>query len=242
MMLALITTRPETKSRNAIEYGCIKTVNFPLTKIVYTLTPEEIRQEFEKFRPDALVFTSIVGSSRFLESVSHSHLKSCRIFCIGQMTASPFLSYGLECIVPSLKTSSGLSTAILESCGNGSRIMIARSRHGSPVLTDALAGGHYRLKEIQIYDLEENMNANLGLALRSDNYFGILITSSMEARIFGKLLNSLKIDIQRTALKVFAIGIPTAMTLREIGIVPDQPIGDSDISNLVVEISRKYCE
>jgi uroporphyrinogen III methyltransferase/synthase len=241
MMLILITTRPENKTGNAIEYGCIKTVNFPLTKIVYTMTPEEIRQEFEKFSPDTLVFTSIVGSSRFLESVSPTDLKSCRIFCIGEMTASPFLSYGLKCNVPSLKTSSGLSTAILEKCENGSRILIARSRYGSPVLTDALSRGNYQLKEIQIYDLEENMNTDLGMALRSDNYFGILITSSMEARILGKLLNSLKIDIQRTALKVFAIGVPTAMTLREIGIVPDQPIGNSDIKNLVGEISRKYC-
>ncbi len=69
MIRMLITTRPENKAVKPLEHGCIKTVNFPLTRIVYTIPEDRIREDFLGFHPDVLVFTSIAGSSRFLQAV-----------------------------------------------------------------------------------------------------------------------------------------------------------------------------
>lgn len=241
MIRILITTRPENKAGKPLERGCIKTVNFPLTRIVYTISEDRIREEFLRFDPDVLVFTSIAGSSRFLQAVDPGELKRCRIFCIGDVTAIPFRNAGLNYNVPSPKTSLGLARAIQENCGSGSRIMVARSSSGSPVLTNELSGRSYEVNEINLYDLEENVTTELGNELRTGNYFGILITSSMEARIFGKILHSLNIDTKKTGLKVFAIGDPTASALGEMGIDTDPPEGDSDIESLVKGISDMYC-
>ena len=241
MIRMLITTRPENKAVKPLEHGCIKTVNFPLTRIVYTIPEDRIREDFLGFHPDVLVFTSIAGSSRFLQAVDPSELKKCRIFCIGDVTAIPFRNAGLNCNVPSPKTSIGLAGAIQENCGSGTRIMVARSSSGSPVLMNELSGRSYEVAEIRLYDLEENVATELGNELKTGNYFGILVTSSMEARIFGKILHSMNIDTKEIGLKVFAIGDPTASALRNMGIGTDPPEGDSDIETLVKAISDTYC-
>ncbi|MGC8505343.1 MAG: uroporphyrinogen-III synthase [Thermoplasmata archaeon] len=216
-------------------------MNFPLTRIVYTISEDRIREVFLGFDPDVLVFTSTAGSSRFLQAVEPRELKKCRIFCIGDMTAVPFRNAGLDCTVPSPKTSLGLARAIQENCRSGSRIMVARSSSGSPVLTDELSGRSYELAEISLYDLEENIATELGNELKTGNYFGILITSSMEAVIFGKMLRSMNLNVEKIGLKVFAIGDPTASALRNLGIRTDTPAGDSDIESLVKRISDMYC-
>jgi uroporphyrinogen-III synthase len=119
--------------------------------------------------------------------------------------------------------------------------MVARSSSGSPVLMNELSGRSYEVAEIRLYDLEENVATELGNELKTGNYFGILVTSSMEARIFGKILHSMNIDTKEIGLKVFAIGDPTASALRNMGIGTDPPEGDSDIETLVKAISDTYC-
>lgn len=125
----------------------------------------------------------------------------------------------------------GLKREIREKIPSGSRICFLRSDHGRDVgdLSD-----EFQVLDIPIYRVER---LPCDCTKIRNSWGGVLVTSSFEAQALSECMR----ECGATPM-VFAIGPPTAATLRSMGIEPSEPIGKSDIGGLIKEIEELYGE
>ncbi|MGC8608784.1 MAG: hypothetical protein ACP5UV_02810, partial [Thermoplasmata archaeon] len=93
--------------------------------------------------------------------------------------------------------------------------------------------GRIRYIDVPTYEINEKKN-DFEKLCSSKDCIGILLTSSMEARIVSEALRS-------CGRKVFAIGHPTAETLRNEGINPILE-GNSDFAATIKKIENVICQ
>lgn len=148
------------------------------------------------------------------------------VCAIGEGTAATLRKYGYEVdIVPDKFSSRGL-VAVLADRVDGQHVEVARSDHGSDVLTDGLADAGAEVHETVLYELvrpkESGESAELAAAGELD---GVLFTSSLTVEHFLEAAEERGVREETMThlddMIVGAIGGPTHDTARDHGIRVD---------------------
>jgi len=163
------------------------------------------------------------------------------VCAIGEATATALRAAGYTVdLVPEEYSSSGLVDA-LETAVDGSRVEVARSDHGSAVLTDGLGSAGAYVHETVLYRLvrPEGSGESAGLAAAGD-LDAALFTSSLTVDHF--LAAAADRGVREAAVAglndatVGAIGDPTARTARDAGIEVDVVPERADFETLACEV------
>lgn len=167
------------------------------------------------------------------------------VCAIGDRTATTLRTYGYGVdLVPDEYSSRGLVTMLTDRV-DGKSVEVARSDHGSDVLTDGLAAAGADVHETVLYELvrpeESGRSAELAAAGELD---GVLFTSSLTVRHFldaaeERGVRADAVDGLEDAT-VGAIGGPTHDTARDndihVDVVPDTASFDRLVQNAVERI------
>ncbi len=148
------------------------------------------------------------------------------VCAIGDGTASALRDHGYDVdIVPDQFSSEGLVTTLADRV-EGQRVEVARSDHGSDVLTDGLADAGAEVHETVLYELVRPEESGRSAKLAADGELdGVLFTSSLTVEHFLEAADERgvrdeTIDNLETTV-VGAIGGPTHDTARDHGIFVD---------------------
>ncbi|WP_458188839.1 uroporphyrinogen-III synthase [Haladaptatus sp. NG-WS-4] len=170
------------------------------------------------------------------------------VCAIGDATAEALEEYGYEVdVVPDEFSSRGLVAALADRV-EGERVEVARSDHGSAVLTDGLADAGAEVHETILYELVRPADAGHSTELAADGELdGVLFTSSLTVEYFldAAAERGIRDDVTRNleTITVGAIGTPTDETAREHGIrvdvVPETASFDRLAREAVAHIRRK---
>lgn len=152
------------------------------------------------------------------------------VCAIGERTAATLREYGYDVdIVPDEYSSRGLVAALADRV-DGKSVEVARSDHGSDVLTDGLADAGADVHETVLYELVRPNGAGRSAELTADGDLdAALFTSSLTVEHFLAAAGDRGIRDEVTDalddVLVGAIGAPTNDTAREHGVrvdvVPD---------------------
>ena len=227
----IITTRPEGKFK-PMATECISIKNVPLTKIIKTGRQEEIIQDIIKNKPNAVVLTSSIGASEFFKYY-YKYTEDPDIIAIGNNTADEIKKYRANVSVPTIRNSYGV-IALLKKYRN-STIALFRSSESNNIINDWLEKNNINFREYHIYSVVKIESSEIKDLFLDTNCIGILLTSSMEARIFHDILG----DIEITK-NIYAIGNVTDETLRSYGYNVSFT-GNSDFESIVKYIDSKNC-
>ena len=228
----IITTRPEEKFK-PVNTRCISIKNVPLTKIVRTGRQEEIIQGVIQNKPEIIVITSSVGASEFFRYY-YKYTESPHIIAIGDKTAYEIKKYTGTVSVPAARNSYGVIT-LLENHLN-SRIALFRSNESNNIINDWLKQRNANFTEYYIYKVVKIENTGIKELFMDKSCRGILLTSSMEARIFHEELGDAEIT-----KNIYAIGKVTEATLQKYGYYVSFT-GNSDFYSIIKYIDNKNCK
>ncbi|WP_132059244.1 uroporphyrinogen-III synthase [Halorussus amylolyticus] len=162
------------------------------------------------------------------------------VCAIGSSTADALREHGYEVdMVPEEYTSAGLVEA-LEAEVEGVRVEVARSDHGSPVLTDGLADAGADVHETILYRLVRPEGSGESAALAADGDLdAVLFTSSLTVAHFLDAADERGVREEAIAglndAVVGAIGPPTRETAESEGI-------EVDVVPEVADFERLACE
>ncbi|USZ66809.1 uroporphyrinogen-III synthase [Halorussus salilacus] len=161
------------------------------------------------------------------------------VCAIGSSTADALREHGYEVdLVPEEYTSAGL-VAALESEVEGRRVEVARSDHGSPVLTEGLADAGADVRETILYRLVRPEGSGESAALAADGDLdAALFTSSLTVAHFLEAADERGVREEAIAglneAVVGAIGPPTRETAESEGI-------DVDVVPEVADFEKLAC-
>jgi uroporphyrinogen-III synthase len=163
------------------------------------------------------------------------------VCAIGESTADALRDAGYRVdLVPEEYTSSGLVEA-LEAEAEGERVEVARSDHGSAVLTDGLADAGAVVNETTLYQLVRPEGSGESAALAADGELdAVLFTSSLTVAHF--LDAAEERGVREEAIEelneavVGAIGDPTRETAEAEGIAVDVVPEVADFEELACEV------
>lgn len=172
---------------------------------------------------DYAILTSKTGVELAAES---DWMPEGRVCAIGTATADTLCEAGYHVDhVPDEFSSAGLVTS-LETEVAGRRVEVARSDHGSRVLTDGLAGAGAYVHETVLYELVRPPASGRSAELAADGSLaGALFTSSLTVKNF--LAAASEREVRTAAIAglndavVGAIGEPTRETAERAGIAVD---------------------
>lgn len=236
----IVTTRPLGKEYGEITSNCFKILNLPVTKLSVNsdFTPSELME----YEPDIAIFTSTFGAQLILESPEIILKPGTQIIAIGSKTSEILSNRYSEVIVPQEQTSKGVITVLRKSLRGKERVALFVSSRTNGLIDRYLSETGIDHLTIELYDAEILPGKDFVKHLTSENCFGLIVTSSFEARvIFNGLL---KEEDKRTVLSrchIFAVGKTTADALSKLGITVSHPVGNSDIGKLVAEIEKIFC-
>jgi uroporphyrinogen-III synthase len=172
---------------------------------------------------DYTILTSKTGVELAAESGWDGEGTVC---AIGDSTAASLREHGYAVdIVPEEFSSRGM-VSILEERVDGARIEVARSDHGSSLLTDELATAGAYVHETVLYRLTKPSEAGVSTEhAAAGGVDGALFTSSLTVEHFLEAadergIRQAAIDGLENAV-VGAIGEPTRKTAEEVGITVD---------------------
>jgi uroporphyrinogen-III synthase len=228
----IVTTRPEEKFKS-VSTRCISVKNVPLTKIIRTGKQEEIIQDIISKRPETIVLTSSIGASEFFRYY-YKFTENPRIIAIGDKTADEIKKYTGKFSVPTAKNSYGVITMLEKYLD--SRIALFRSNESNNIINDWLEERNANFREYYIYSVVKIENTQIKELLINDDCRGILLTSSMEARIFHEIMGDSKLT-----KNIYAIGKVTEETLQNYGYNVSFT-GNSDFQSIIKYIDSKNCE
>ena len=192
-------------------------------------------------RPDAAytIFTSKTGVE--LAADAEWAVGETTVCAIGDSTAAALESAGYPVdIVPEEFSSTGLVER-LEGEVAGQRVEVARSDHGSAVLTDGLEAAGAYVHETVLYKLVRPDGAGESAELAAEGQLdAALFTSSLTVRHFlaaaaDRGIREQAIEGLRAAT-VGAIGTPTKETAENAGISVDVVPGEADFDVLACDV------
>jgi len=198
---------------------------------------------------DYVVLTSKTGAELVAEAGWDPG--TATICAIGEATAEALESVGYVVdLVPEEYSSSGL-VAALEGDVDGARVEVARSDHGSDVLTEGLEAAGAYVHETVLYRLVRPPGAGESAALAAEGDLdAALFTSSLTVTNF--LAAAANRDVRDEAVAglddavVGTIGAPTRETAEDAGIavdvVPDRADFETLASTVVEEAGPEYRE
>lgn len=179
---------------------------------------------------------TILTSKTGVELAAESGWKDSGVVCaIGDSTAESLDEHGYTAdIVPNEFTSRGL-VAALEERVNGARVEVARSDHGSSLLTEELADAGAYVHETVLYRLVRPPESGVSIEHTPD-IDGALFTSSLTVEHFldaadERGVRETTIDQLANAV-VGAIGEPTQETAESAGIDVDVVPACADFETL----------
>jgi uroporphyrinogen-III synthase len=227
----IITTRPEIKFR-PVETECISLMNIPLTDIQACQFNKNIAEELIKYRPELIVLTSSFGASEFFKKY-YNYINNPDFIAIGEKTAEIIRKYAENVEVSISGDSYGVINIL--SKHKNKEIALFRSNESNNIITDYLHSNAIKFHEYHIYKIIKLDGTKLMDNFFSNRCAGILITSSMEARIFHEMVNKHIND-----KKIYSIGEITTETLESFG-YKVLLTGKSDFENMVHEIDKMNC-
>lgn len=240
----IITTRPAEKVRKAAHTETFEIINCPLTSMNEVRPTPEALALLREFQPKVIVLTSEYGAEIFFKDYSHLlNLKDSRFIAIGPSTARIIEKYGYEPQIPEKKDSYGIAELIGKTAEKDERVGLFRSNKPNRFLDNFLTNEGFEFIDFILYEIKEEKSAGILEFLKSEKCFGVILTSSLEAEIFRKIVQIAGIlDYVNNRIKVFPIGKRTLETMDKLGIKPSEPFGDSDLDDLIGEISKQYSE
>lgn len=170
---------------------------------------------------------TVITSKTGVELAAQAAWTPPSVVCaIGSSTADSLRAHGYAVdVVPEQFTSSGLVESLSDRV-DGARVDVARSDHGSPVLTDGLEDAGAYVHETVLYQLTRPPNAGVSTERAATGEIdGALFTSSLTVEHFlaaatDRGLVGEAIDGLSDAV-VGAIGQPTQQTAEDAGIDVD---------------------
>lgn len=162
------------------------------------------------------------------------------VCAIGERTAEALRTAGYEVdVIPDQFSSAGLVGALRTEV-DGDRVEVARSDHGSEVLTDGLEAAGAYVHETVLYELVRPEGAGESAELAADGDLDVvLFTSSLTVEHFLATARERGLeDRVKEALReatVGAIGHPTRTTAEEAGVTVDVVPDDADFEALATE-------
>lgn len=235
----LVTTRPPGKFTSVVDRKCFRILNIPVTDTVVEQSVADSIREILEFGPDAMVFTSRIGSEVFMKHGGEEVLRrGLPCFCIGPSTAGPLELSSGDILIPDSRDTAGLSDLVISRSQEISRVAVFRSREGNPALMDALKSAIQEVREYEAYHSIELEGGNIEESVTDEKCVGIALTSPMEADIFFRRIRD---PAGLRGKRVFAIGNPTAEKVRSHGFEVSEPLGKSDFEALILEIENIYC-
>lgn len=223
MKIFILSIRPEEKAED-IDGMCFDILNVPVTRL------EPIPVNYADLigsGVDCIAFTSSYGVRLFFRDAP---VKNFRYFGIGKSTCEEVRRYGYDCEYPERMDSEGLADMIISHC-SGRRVALIRSASANEIVNEKLTG-HVDFLDIRNYRAVRT-DADLMPYMTKEECMGIIVTSSMEARIAMPA-------IKATGKPVYSIGGVTTRTLEEAGIRPAIS-GNSDFTDLVEKIKKYLC-
>ena len=228
----IITTRPRIKFE-PVETLCINVKNVPLTAIIKEGKNENIVKDIRKNKPSVVVLTSSIGAGEFFKHY-YEYTENPDIIAIGEQTAGEVKRYTGRVSVPTAKNSYGV-ISLLEKYNN-SRIALFRSNESNNIINDWLESHNSNFKEYYIYKVVKLENTHIKELFFNPECRGILLTSSMEARIFYREIGGSPVN-----KCIYAIGTVTAETLKNYG-YKSCFTGNSNFESMVKYIDNKNCK
>ncbi len=193
---------------------------------------------------DYTVLTSKTG----VELAAQADWTPSGVVCaIGSSTADSLRAHGYSVdIVPDRFTSSGMVDALSDRV-DGARVDVARSDHGSPVLTDGLEDAGAYVHETVLYRLTRPPRSGVSTELAATGGIdAVLFTSSLTVEHFLEAaaergLQAEAIDGLAGAV-VGAIGPPTHQTAEDAGIDVDVVSDRADFETLARTVIERMSE
>lgn len=163
------------------------------------------------------------------------------VAAIGERTAQALREAGYDVdVVPAEYSSSGLVDALADAV-DGARVEVARSDHGSPVLTDGLVAAGAYVHETILYrlTLPDGAGESAGLAAEGE-LDAALFTSSLTVEHFLEAAENRGVRAEAIAglddAVVGTIGEPTRETAEAHGITVDVVPDRADFEKLACEV------
>lgn len=239
----LVLTRPFEKVKPLPITSCFKIINCPITRLEENKFDDTTIKDMEEFKPDLIVLTSEFGAKIYFDKYQRHFIGlNLEYIAIGKATSRIVENNHHKVMLPDTFDSKGILKLILKNVDKGKRIALFRSSYANRIIDDFLTEYGYIFRNFEIYRVEKKVDNNIMELLSSENCFGLILTSSMEAEIlFEQLKEKNRLDILR-GLKIFSIGNVTSRRLKSLEIEESEPKGQSDIIRLINEISEKYCK
>ena len=228
----VITTRPEGKFK-PLNTKCISIKNAPLTRIITIGKQEDIIHDMVKNKPDVVVLTSSIGASEFFKYY-YVYTENPDIIAIGNNTADEIKKYAVNVSIPTARNSYGVITLLKKYLN--SRIALFRSSESNNIINEWLEKNNLNFTEYHIYSVVRIENSGIRDLFLDNNCVGILLTSSMEARLFHDMLGGIEIT-----KNIYAIGKITENTLHNYGYKVSFT-GNSDFESIIKYIDLKNCQ
>ena len=227
----IITTRPGIKFK-PVKTQCINILNIPLTSIQARNFDENISKELIQAKPGVIVLTSSFGAMEFFKNYYKFTVNPVFV-AIGEKTADIIRKYAGNVKVPTGKDSYGVLDLL--SGYENTDITLFRSNESNNIIRESLTRRGVKFHEYHVYDVIQMENTGLKDAFLSPDCNGILVTSSMEARIFGETVGT-----YTGGKKIYSIGKITTSTLESMGYKVSLT-GNSDFEAMLEKIDRKNC-
>jgi uroporphyrinogen III methyltransferase/synthase len=223
--LRIALFRPDNQqsetSRMAESFG-FRPIFAPSIALKELSLPEDLEARLQG--ADYIVFTSSNGVEIALRNPKiASEVGSTKVAAIGPKTALALRERGVaESSIPDEYSSAGL-TKLLRSC---KKVVLLRSKLGSPKLREELLGSGVEVEDIPLYEIVGSRDPRLDDLIRRPESVDIFaFTSASTARHLLKRAGELEaLDALRRALVrsvVAAIGPPTTKELKSLGIRVD---------------------
>lgn len=188
-----------------------------------------------------VVLTSRTGVEILAEAAWEP--KSATIVAIGSATAAAIERAGFgEPLVPNEFTSAGV-VSLLEDRVADRPVIVARSDHGSAVLTDGLEAAGAHVREVVLYRLARPDGAGRSTELAATGVLdAALFTSRLTVEHFLACAEERGIDGREalSSITIGAIGPPTADRLEAAGLSVDVVASTADFSVLAEETVDRF--
>ncbi|MEM0158120.1 MAG: uroporphyrinogen-III synthase [Thermoplasmataceae archaeon] len=229
----IITTRPIEKAIPAYSVLCLDVVNIPLTSLV----PIPIDTGFVMgFNPEVCIFTSEYGANLYANLFGPAFKESIAV-AIGQATASAISGLFRNVMVPEEMTSTGV-TDILESKHLlHRRIALFTSEKSNMVIERFLMDRSARYCRMDLYRPVPIDHTIIVDYIAREGFAGVLVTSSYELDLLKETLKD-----RISSIPVFVIGKTTLERAEELKLSVREPIGKSNIKELLRSIAAQECK
>jgi uroporphyrinogen III methyltransferase/synthase len=223
--LRIVVTRPEPKNAEL----CIRIrelggtpIPFPCIKIIPSLNLEnETIKRLLSYQ--WIVLTSATGVDIFFNAcreaaVDHRTFSACRFAVIGKATAEALAKQGFNPdYMPPVYNSRCLGEGLAEKVNPGEKVLLLRSRQGSPELTALLEEHGVGFEEFPLYDtIPAEGNTYAKKIIQQGGFDMVLLSSPAIVTSFAASFPGLDF----TKLKTLCIGEPTACRARALGMFP----------------------